>query len=161
MGFDPVIDRFLQISTDASRLDVWKDCVFIAKDHPLGVGLGNFETVYPVYQVNSNLQGRILDAHNDYIQYLVECGWPGFVMLVGGFLLFLVSRIRRLFKLDPDADPFRFFIGVGAVSGIVAMGFHGFFDFNFQIPADMVYFVVLMAIASLCTRKVTSDRSNE
>lgn len=25
------------------------------------------------------------------------------------------------------------------------------FDFNFQIPADMAYFVVLMAIASVCT----------
>ncbi len=119
------------------------------KDHPLGIGLGN----YPVYQVHFSSNTRVLDAHNDYIQYLTECGWPGFVALLGGFLYFLISRIKRLLKLNPDRDPFLFFIGVGAISGLFAMGFHGFFDFNFQIPADMAYFVVLMAVVDLaCTK---------
>jgi len=46
IGFMRVIDRFLSISTDASRIDVWRDSCAIIKDHPLGVGLHSFNMVF-------------------------------------------------------------------------------------------------------------------
>jgi O-antigen ligase len=146
MGFKPVFDRFLQIGSDTSRLDIWKDSLGMAKDHPLGVGLGNYEYVYPVYQVNFTPKLNVLDAHNDYLQVLNEAGWPGFVVLIGGYLFFMGTRIKRLLKMKPEYDPLFFFLGTGAFSGLAAIGFHSFFDFNLQIPANCVYFVVLMAL---------------
>jgi hypothetical protein len=42
-------------------------------------------------------------------------------------------------------------MAVGAFSGIASIGVHSLFDFNLQIPANCVYFVVLMAILNACT----------
>jgi len=158
MGFKPVFDRFLRIGSDTSRLDIWKDSLAMAKAHPLGVGLGNYEHVYPVYQVNFAPHLRVLDAHNDYLQVLNESGWPGFIVLVGGYLFFMGSRIRRLIAMNPEYDPLLFFLGIGAISGLAAIGFHSFFDFNLQIPANCVYFVVLMALVDTAVMRDKSRR---
>ena len=60
---------------------------------------------------------------------------------------------RSLFKIRCmrlQADPLRFFLAVGALSGLVSMAFHSFFDFNLQMPANGVYFVMLMGIVYNC-----------
>jgi len=49
-----------------------------------------------------------------------------------------------------QADPFRFFLAIGALSGLVSIAFHSFFDFNLQMPANCVYFVMLMGIIDVC-----------
>jgi len=149
IGFEPVIERFLRIDQNTGRLDIWKDTWSIAREHPLGVGPGNYEHVYPVYQVHFNPRLRVLDAHNDFLQVLAESGWPGFAALAGGFLYFLVSRLAGIVKSNPDADPFSFFIRLGALCGLFALFFHSFFDFNLQIPANTVYFVGMMAFCNL------------
>jgi len=148
MDFGPVIDRFLMISADNSRLDIWKDTWAMIREHPLGVGLGNYEHVYPVYQAHFSPHLRVLDAHNDFLQVLAESGWPGFAVLAGGFLYLLITRFRQLLRSDPDADPFSFFIRAGALCGLVALFFHSFFDFNLQIPANAVYFAGLMGVGN-------------
>jgi hypothetical protein len=58
---------------------------------------------------------------------------------------------RRIKQLDFQRDPLRFFLAVGAFSGLISMTVHGLFDFNLQIPANCLYFVVLMAVLSACT----------
>ncbi len=77
---------------------------------------------------------------------LAETGWPGFIALVGGFYLFLGKSILMIRRFGSKMNPERFYITVGALSGLISMAFHSFFDFNLQIPANMLYFVVLMAI---------------
>jgi O-antigen ligase len=159
IGFKPVIDRFLRIGSETSRIDIWKDSLAMAKDHPLGVGLGNYEHVYPIYQVNFSSNMRVLDAHNDYLQIFIESGWPGFIVLVGGYFFFMGSRMRRLTTMNPKYDPLLFFLGTGAVSGMAAIGFHSFFDFNLQIPANCIYFVVLMALVDAAVMREREMRN--
>ena len=72
--------------------------------------------------------------------------------LVGGFFIFIGMRFRRICKMKPQDDPLRFFLGAGALSGLVSIGFHSFFDFNLEMPANAVYFVMLMAIVCACTK---------
>ena len=48
-----------------------------------------------------------------------------------------------------QADPLRFFLVVGALSGLVSIAFHSLFDFNLQMPANCVYFVMLMGIVDV------------
>lgn len=150
IGVDPIIKRFLMISGENPRLDRWRDSLVILKDHPLGIGLGTFKQVYPIYKVSTISDGVTFYAHNDYLQLLVETGWIGFLTLVGGFSIFIVKSIRKLKNVHIPDDPLRFFLAVGALSGLLSIAFHSFFDFNLQIPANCVYFVTLIAIVHIC-----------
>jgi len=73
--------------------------------------------------------------------------------LVSGFFIFLGIGFRRIIQIKPRYDPLRFFLGAGALSGLVSIGFHSFFDFNLEMPANAVYFVLLMAIVCACTQR--------
>jgi O-antigen ligase len=153
IGFMRVIDRFLEISTEASRLDVWHDSCAMVKDHPLGVGLDSFNVVFPVYRVTTHGDVFYKYAHNDYLQLLIETGWPGFLALVAAFYIFLGKSGKKIVQLSPQRDPFSFFVGIGAFSGLISIAFHSFFDFNLHIPANCVYFVTLLSMVYLCAWK--------
>ena len=154
IGVGPIFERFLLIDEYNSRVDIWRDSLSILKDHPLGIGLRNYETLFQVYN-QSHFSDRIVTyAHNDYLQLLIETGWVGFFTLIGGFIYFIGKSFRIIRRLDHKDDPMRFFLAVGAFSGIISLAFHSFFDFNLQIPANCLYFVTLMAILSSCTEQV-------
>jgi O-antigen ligase len=150
IGIGPITERFFTLSDGDSRLDFWRDSLPIIKDHPLGIGLRNYEKVIPVYNVSMLADRRLEYAHNDYLQLLIEAGWIGFIALVTGFSIFMWKSICRIKHMNPHKDPMRFFLGLGAFSGLISMAFHSFFDFNLQIPANCVYFVTLMAILYSC-----------
>lgn len=152
MGFDPIIERFLVIlEGNISRIDLWRDGIAIVKDHPSGIGLGNLNQVMPVYLTSTVSEVTVFShIHNDYLQVLIEAGWPGFLIVVFAFFIFMIRSIGRIVKLNLYDEPVRFFIGAGAVSGLVSMAFHSFFDFNLQIPANCVYFVTLISLAYVC-----------
>jgi len=146
IGFDKIVERFMQIEGGAgSRMKVWTQTWDMVSDHPAGVGLGDYEVVEPVY-VDEGVGIRMRHAHNDYLQLLAETGWVGAITLVSGFFLFLARGIRRVKRVGFDVGRFRLMVVIGALAGLCSMGFHGFFDFNFQIPANQVFFVLLMAL---------------
>ncbi|MBW2089197.1 MAG: O-antigen ligase family protein [Deltaproteobacteria bacterium] len=150
IGVDPILERFLKISKEASRLNFWRDSLVIVKDHPFGIGLATFKQVFPVYNVSTISEKTLYYAHNDYLQLLVEAGWIGFLALVSGFYIFLVRSFRKVRRMRLQADPFRFFLTIGALSGLVSIAFHSFFDFNLHMPANCVYFVILIGIVDVC-----------
>lgn len=146
MGFDRIVERFLELESGAgNRMEIWEQTWGMVSDHPGGVGLGNYEVVEPVYVDTGSERIRLRHAHNDYLQLLAEAGWAGAVPLVGGFFLFLVRGVRRVKRLGFSAGRFRLMVRIGALAGLFSMAFHGFFDFNFQIPANQVMFVMLLA----------------
>ena len=150
IGIDPILERFLMITKDTSRVDLWYDSLMIVKDHPFGIGLATFKQVFPVYNVSTISETTPYYAHNDYLQLWVETGWLGFTALVGGFYIFLVRSFRKIRHMSLQADPFRFFLTIGALSGLVSIAFHSFFDFNLQMPANCIYFVMLIGIVDVC-----------
>ncbi len=156
MGFDKILDRFLALEAGShGRMEIWVPTWQMVSDHPVGIGLGNYELVEPVY-VDPGREGvRNYYPHNDYLQLLAEAGWAGAVVLVFGLFFFVVRAVRRIRKVGFDVGRFRLLVSVGALAGICSMAFHGFFDFNFQIPANEAYFVLLMALveAGLWPRK--------
>ncbi len=154
IGIGPIIQRFLSIRGDgSSRLDIWHDSLPILRDYPLGIGLGNYETVFAVYNRSLTSDKVVNYAHNDYLQLLIETGWIGFALLMGALFIFLYSSARKIRKIDYKRNPLQFYLSVGAFSGMVSMLVHGLFDFNFQIPANCLYFTVLMAIIAGCVQK--------
>ncbi len=85
------------------RLDLWSHTLRIGLDHPLlGVGLGNWEFVYPDYawgdQVNVNASPR--RPHNDLLWILSETGAIGLAAYLGFLLIAFRSGLRALH--DPE-----------------------------------------------------------
>ncbi|MCW7755076.1 O-antigen ligase family protein [Desulfobotulus sp. H1] len=125
------------------RMNFWVDAVSIWKDFFLtGSGAGSFREVHPAYQsyVSSVLAGYV---HNDYLELLSDTGLVGF----GLFFCFLLSVLRSIVKkLRTRKEPYAG-MGVAAVlTGVVAMAIHSVMDFNLQIPANGLIFMVLLGL---------------
>ncbi len=79
IGVGPIVQRFLTLGADGgSRMDIYRDSLPIINDHPLGIGLGNYENVFQVYNQSLTSDKTVIHAHNDYLQLLIETGWIGF-----------------------------------------------------------------------------------
>jgi O-antigen ligase len=139
-----IADDPLTTSHVTDRRGIWADTLTMFRANPvLGVGLGAFETVYPIYgQADGSLV--IQFAHNDYLQVLSDGG------LVGGVLaLWFIAAIFRSFAgglKSPEPMDSAFALGAGA--GIFAILVHSLFDFNLQIPSNALLFLVLCAVVS-------------
>ncbi|MFB3855562.1 MAG: O-antigen ligase family protein [Vicinamibacterales bacterium] len=141
-----VTARFEAIPADAeARLGAWRDTLQIFRDFPLaGTGIGTYEDVMLFYQSTNPLE-RFGQAHNDYLQILAEGGLlvslPA-VLLLGVF----VREVRRRFA-DSTDDERTYWIRVGAVTGLLAMGLQEIGEFSLQCPGNTALFVLLMATA--------------
>jgi O-antigen ligase len=114
----------------------------MVRDFPLfGAGPGTFYTAFTRYR-GSDIKPFYDHAHNDYTEILVESGVIG-AALVGSLPLWalLLGVIALSRRRDPLARGFAFAV----VMGVCALAQHSTVDFNLQIPANAVAFVVLLA----------------
>lgn len=128
-----------------SRQAVWRDTLTMIRANPvLGVGLGAFETVYPIYSRGDGSM-RIEFAHNDYLQVLADAG------IVGGALaIWFIAAIFRSFAGGlKSRDPLSRALALGCGAGVFGILVHSLFDFNLQLPSNALLFLVLSAIVSL------------
>ncbi len=124
-----------------SRGWIWKDTLSMIAANPiLGVGLGAYETAYPIYS-HSNGTLRVEFAHNDYLQILADGGILGGVIAVAFLALFARAFARGLNAPDPLVRG----IALGGGAGIFALLVHSMMDFNLQIPSNALLFLFLLA----------------
>jgi len=81
------------------RLDLWETSLAMVKDHPLGIGPGNFFQVVGRYR--PELERR--DAHSTYFRCLTELGIPGFLL----FLTICFSAMRTAMRASRRAERIR------------------------------------------------------
>jgi O-antigen ligase len=127
------------------RKNIWTDSATIIGDFPVtGTGLNTFGTAMISYQTSQTDQ-HFQEAHNDYLQVLVEggllVGLPALVALV-----FAVRAIRRRFDAADD-DAVTYWMRAGAAVGLMAIGLQAVVEFSLQMPGNAALFVVLLAIA--------------
>ncbi len=131
--------------TGGTRVTIDRDCLHMLVKRPiLGWGLGTFPTVYPGFR-SFYSTFFVNEAHNDYLQLLVETGLAGFAIAV--WFLVLVFR-RATAKLKDWHQTTSGAITVACLLGCVGILVHSFLDFNLQIPANAALFYVLCAIAA-------------
>jgi O-antigen ligase len=127
------------------RLDITKDSLRMFSHRPVwGWGLGTFPTVYPSYRsFYTNL--FVNEAHNDYVQLLVETGLLGF-----GLMLWFVARLYRYGLPTSRRWEFQWdgAVSLAALLGCTGILVHSFVDFNLQIPANAALFYVLCGLAA-------------
>lgn len=110
----------------------------------LGWGLGTFPVVYPQFRTfYTNF--FVNQAHNDYLQLLVEMGLLGF----GTMLWFLVTvYTRAIKKIGYWTNEISGAVTLACVLGLSGILVHSAVDFNLQIPANAALFYVFCTIAA-------------
>jgi len=109
-----------------------------------GWGLGSFPIVYPQFRTfYTNF--FVNEAHNDYLQLLVETGLLGFAIMIW----LVVTIYRRGFKkISNWSGDIGGAVTLSCLLGLSGILVHSAVDFNLQIPANAALFYVLCTVAA-------------
>ena len=85
----------------------------------------------------------VTNAENEYLEFFVELGLIGVLPL----LIILGTGVRgQARKLGLNNDQFTRGIAFGCLMGTSSLLLHSLVDFNLQIPANALVFVLLLAL---------------
>ena len=116
----------------------------IVKDYPwFGAGPGSFYTVFPRYR-GPGVVTHNVHAHNDYVQFAAEHGIIGFGIIGSVVVLSLGAAVLAQWR---RRDLLMRGMAFATVMGVTAILIHSTVDFNLQIPANALLFVLLLALA--------------
>ncbi|QTD38554.1 O-antigen ligase family protein [Polaribacter batillariae] len=148
--------HFKKESADG-RLFIWKVSSEIIKDYPFtGVGFDKFKAYYMNYQANyfvkhgETAEALVADntyyAFNDWLQFVVENGLMGFLLLAIG--------IYMLFRIKAGDKNYYFFFIVKAT--FLAIGTFALFSYPVQIlPIKLIMVVAFALLATIDKQKYT------
>jgi O-antigen ligase len=144
-GSDAALQRFGGDSDSLGmRLSIWRLSAALVRHFPLlGTGMNTFGTAMIVYQPPA--EAHYNEAHNDYLQLLVEGGFISFALVlvaIGG----VIVAIRRRFRAGDDGPDARW-VRIGATTGLVAIGLQSLVEFSLQMPGTAALFAVFLALA--------------
>ena len=159
IGFDGILTRFDRLESDTpGRFRIWRDTWTLIQDHPwTGIGLGSFQEVFRVYQTHLPEFSFARHAHNDYLQWIAELGWPlglAWIALLWGFWLRNARRILALRRNPGRADPT---VAAGCLAGMAAFLLHAWVDFPFQMAANVLTLIAVMTLLRAEVRHQTID----
>ena len=132
------------------RLLTWRSTLSMIAEHPLGVGLANYEMTYPEYRSpeEHRITGRfkkVKHAHNEYLQTTAELGVYGTV----AFLFLIVSFFRAGARAARNARAPRDKLMLQAVLvGQLAMLVHSLFSFPSHLPVTLMMFWVYCGLVA-------------
>jgi O-antigen ligase len=152
MGGNELTQRLISIHSETReeitggvRMTIDRDALRMFMKRPLlGWGLGTFPIVYPEFR-SFYTSFFVNEAHNDYVQLLVETGVAGFSVAIW-FLVLVFRQAAR--KLKNWTETSTGALTVAALVGCIGILVHSFLDFNLQIPANAALFYVLCGIAA-------------
>ncbi len=158
VGVSRAVERFsvanIHDVTLGRRASMFRGAAHIFRDHPIkGSGLGTMIDIFPAYE--TAYDGKLIDhVHDDYIEGLAETG------LLGGicgavFLWMLYGEARKNFTAEQGH--FSRAIHAGAIMAVSGLLLHSFVDFNLQIPANALLFLLQ---AYLVTSPVLGSEAN-
>jgi len=142
-GAERLVERIGQTTMETEdRDEVARYALNVWKDFPVfGSGLGSFPTVFPRYSG----QGTALaytHAHNDYAEFTAETGVVG-IALLG--LIVSMSLLAALRAQKLRRDPVMRGISFASIMANIALMIHSLVEFNLQIPANALTFMLLLA----------------
>lgn len=148
IGTDTVAARFISIfkSNDyEGRTTLYMQGLKLFRDYPLfGTGIGTFSNIFPMYQFGSELKFSE-HLHNDILQFLIEAGFIGFIIIVIPFLAFIVKFISRITR---TADTYKYYVGLSILTSLFYLSLHSLTDFGMRINAISSLFIILIALSS-------------
>jgi O-antigen ligase len=152
VGADTVANRLAGQEDEtffSSRGWIWRDTLRVVGASPiLGNGLGAFQTAFPGRTDYDGIHGYVAQSHNDYLQVLADGG----IIAAALAVWFIVVVFRDLRRGLRARDPLLAGLALGCGAGIFGMLTHSLFDFNLQLPANSLLFLLLAAVVSTIGR---------
>lgn len=122
---------------DQRRIEAYADTIRMIRDHPwLGIGLGNFATVFPRYRSELLGSSGVWDrAHSTPLEIAAEMGLPVTIVIIGCFFWMVYALLKGCIRRKRDrAIPV-------AAAGVAIFGvMHSSIDFSLQIAGYAVVF---------------------
>jgi tetratricopeptide (TPR) repeat protein len=166
IGLAPLLERLGAAGVGfEDRWVQYRSTVPMLRDFPLlGVGLGAYKDIYYRYQPIVHNPGKVYYpyAHNDLLQFAVETGLAGTMLLL--FAMWRVARdLIGAHVLGRGRcpvgggegegarrnDPFSLGVALGALGGVVALVAHSGAEFAARIPANGFLGAALLGIATV------------
>jgi O-antigen ligase len=153
LGGGELARRMASIHTEARaelsgglRMTVNRDALKMFAHKPwLGWGLGVFPDIYPQFRTfHTNF--FVNEAHDDYLQLLVEMGGLGFATMLWFVLVMYRGAVKKLGNWPEDINGA---VALAAMLGATGILVHSFVDFNLQIPANAALFYVMCVVAAI------------
>lgn len=159
VGIDKVIDRIEQTSvhkaeklsqeTVEERLLPSSQGLEIVAQRPVfGFGAGAFYATFGHFY-HPDVYGYFENAHNDYIEVLVETGYVGFALLAGLSLSLLWASVRLMRQTSMRARG----LGVAGLMMSVEMWMHASVDFNYHITSNVLMIMFVYACVWIFYKK--------
>ncbi|WP_261844962.1 O-antigen ligase family protein [Aliamphritea ceti] len=154
-GVDKVAERLSNTSASTETRDEVNSYTLIAiNDHMLtGSGAGTFYTDFPMhrdYLAGSSFYDK---AHNDYFQFASEYGVPITILLI---IAVFICALMAAQAIRTRKDPLLRGLAFGCLMAIIAFAIHSTVDFNLQIPANALTFIILLACGYIALYKKKS-----
>jgi O-antigen ligase len=149
VGLWGVLDRFKADPFDDGRVIVQATTLGAARDAaPWGTGLGTFRRVYEQREpVETVISAYVNRAHNDWLEFYLEAGWPGLFLLAAWALWWLVAT-WRVGRSDVDrADPAMRLVRRLAVVALLAVAIHSLVDFPMRTIAISTLVAAMVAVS--------------
>lgn len=145
-----LIERFAGLSsgngsvTD-SRPILWKETCSLISEFPwFGVGSGGFQSAFLKHQ-EITVTTIVEFAHNDYLQYLADFGFVGYVILIAGLVGVLIPLLRPLRNAENRE---RRFVAIACAGSLIALALHSLADFNSFVPATSMTMAWILGAGS-------------
>lgn len=149
-----LIERYDTVGDD-QRWSIWTNSIKIIIDYmPWGTGFGSFKVVYnKIEPFNELLPTYVNNAHNDYLELLIETGFSGAIILGALFVMIILLVVRGVRIGIPQVS--RHCVVGGGVIFIFAC--HSVFDYPSRRMATAV---VLFFAFGLLLRQFARGKSN-
>jgi O-antigen ligase len=169
VGLEKVMERIQTTElTDAeggksesveARTAVARTALAVVKDFPVtGSGGGSYYNVFLGYrtpQLGNNLWDH---THNDYVEIACDYGLPGLALLGLVVALTLATVLRVMAR---RRSPLPWGVAFGVAMAIVGLLLHSTVDFNMQIPANALTFVVILAMGWVASELPSPGRRHQ
>ena len=144
---------------DSDRGIYFLNTLNMVKQNPMGVGLGDWQTHYPIHRSHDpsryfSPEIQVRRAHSDHVQFLGETGWPG-LALWGAFLLSLIWITAREFFTTGRMEPL--FLSAQVVAFAAAMTT----DYVTELPYNKAQFFLVVFLAIQTRRPIRRPPSPE
>jgi len=89
------------IGASQPRPLIWISGLRIIKDHPMGVGQGNIEDIYPQYRINAPGNDiNVPHLHDNFLQILAQNGWLG----LAAYLFWIFAFYFEAFRFKSETE---------------------------------------------------------
>ena len=138
----------MSFHTNQQRVEIWKGTLGMIKERPLlGVGIGNFNLYYPVYQTKKSLSFGHLhfvrQAHSFFVQLISEVGVLGLAAF-----LWIFGVLTMRYRKDN-------ILALGLMGGIIGALITANFNFNLQIESSALYLWSMMGFYTVSLNEIS------